>query len=130
MAVAGEGADATSIQVFDDPWLIVNMSVWRSPEHLIAFVYGDVHRTQLRRRRKWFSKLAEAETALWWVPAGHRPTVTEAEDRLTRLRADGPTAAAFTLRHVFAAPNAVPGAGSSVAPSAVPARARTWWSTR
>jgi hypothetical protein len=52
-----DGDDATSIQVFDDPWLIVNMSVWRSPEHLLAFVYGAGHRTQLRRRREWFTQL-------------------------------------------------------------------------
>lgn len=101
-----DGADATSIQIFDDPWLIVNMSVWQSPQHLLDFVYGDVHRAVLRRRREWFSQLAEAETALWWVPAGHEPTVAEAENRLTWLRQHGPTAEVFTLRQVFAAPDA------------------------
>lgn len=29
-----------------------------------------------------------AMTALWWVPAGHRPSVAEAEECLTNLRAD------------------------------------------
>ncbi|MFJ4790482.1 DUF3291 domain-containing protein [Streptomyces sp. NPDC088794] len=40
---------------------------------------------------------------LWWVPAGHRPTVAEAEERLLRLRADGPTPYAFTFRSPFPA---------------------------
>jgi hypothetical protein len=92
-----EGANATSIKVFDDDWLIVNMSVWTSPEKLLAFVYGDGHRAVLRRRREWFASLDEAVTALWWVPEGHRPTVAEAEQRLTLLRVNGPTPDAFTL---------------------------------
>jgi hypothetical protein len=45
--------------------------------------------------------------ALWWVPAGHVPTVSEAEERLEHLRAHGPTAHAFTFRRRFAAPGAL-----------------------
>lgn len=40
-------------------------------------------------------------TTLWWVPAGHRPTVAEAEARLLHLREHGPTPYAFTLRASF-----------------------------
>ena len=39
--------------------------------------------------------------ALWWVPAGHLPTVTEAEERVELLREHGPTANAFTFRQRF-----------------------------
>jgi Domain of unknown function (DUF3291) len=41
---------------------------------------------------------------LWWVPAGHRPSVAEADERLAALRADGPTPRAFTFRESFAPP--------------------------
>ncbi len=58
----------------------------------------------LERRREWFGKPAEAMTAPWWVPAGHRPGPAEAEQRLALLRADGPTSEAFTLRRTFPAP--------------------------
>lgn len=51
----------------------------------------------------WFVRIAEAMTALWWVPTGHRPTVAEAGQRLRRPRAEGPTPYAFTLRTSFAA---------------------------
>ncbi|MDQ1048561.1 hypothetical protein QFZ76_006797 [Streptomyces sp. V4I2] len=47
--------------------------------------------------------MAEVMTALWWVPAGHRPTIAEAEARLLHLRANGPTPYAFTLRKSFPA---------------------------
>ena len=44
--------------------------------------------------------LAEPYQVLWWVPAGHRPTVAEAE-RLKAVRSEGPGPAAFTFRHFY-----------------------------
>ncbi|MFJ2780808.1 MULTISPECIES: DUF3291 domain-containing protein [unclassified Kitasatospora] len=95
---------ATGFRIFDDEWLLVNLSVWRDPEALDAFVHHSEHRAVMRRRREWFARPAEAMTALWWVPAGHRPTPQEAQHRLTLLRTDGPTPAAFTMRRPFAPP--------------------------
>ncbi|GAB2829629.1 hypothetical protein GCM10027200_31620 [Lentzea nigeriaca] len=48
---------------------------------------------------------AEAMTALWWVPAGHRPSVAEAEERLVHLRAHGPSSHVFTLKETYSAVN-------------------------
>ena len=79
------------------------MSAWRDTGALTAFMYQGRHRELLQRRREWFEKVAEAMTALWWIPAGHRPTVPEAEARLLRLWANGPTPYAFTVRTSFAA---------------------------
>ena len=104
-----EDGDATGIRAFGDDRLIVNMSVWESLEALRAFVYGDVtHLAVLQRRREWFDRL-ESFLVLWWVPAGHRPTVAEAEFRLAALRALGPTPDAFTFRRHFPPPDAVGG---------------------
>ncbi|MFE8966619.1 DUF3291 domain-containing protein [Streptomyces albogriseolus] len=96
-----DDGDATAISVFGDPWLIINMSVWRDQDALTAFMYRGRHREMLSRRREWFERVEEAMTTLWWVPAGHRPSVAEAENRLLRLRAHGPTPYAFTLRASF-----------------------------
>ncbi|KOG38195.1 DUF3291 domain-containing protein [Streptomyces resistomycificus] len=106
-----EGDDATDISVFDDQWLIINMTVWRDPNALTAYMYQGRHREMLSRRREWFERVQEAMTALWWVPAGHRPTVAEAEARLLHLRANGPTPYAFTLRTSFPAGAAEPATG-------------------
>ncbi|GKQ40293.1 DUF3291 domain-containing protein [Streptomyces sp. A012304] len=103
-----ESGDATDVRVFGDDWLIVNMTVWRDPEALTAYMYQGRHREMLSRRREWFERVREAMTALWWVPAGHRPTVAEAEARLLHLRAHGPTPYAFTLRTSFPAQGAEP----------------------
>jgi hypothetical protein len=97
----GDSGNATDVPVLGDDWLIVNLTVWRDVDALTAFMYRGRHREMLARRREWFEKLQEAVTALWWVPAGHRPTVAEAEERLLHLRAHGPTPHAFTLRTTF-----------------------------
>lgn len=93
--------DATAIRGFGDDRLIVNLSVWESLEALRAFVYSGAHVGVMRRRREWFEHL-EVFMALWWVPAGHLPTVEEAEERLAHLRERGPTPHAFTFRQSFA----------------------------
>ncbi|MFD7814111.1 DUF3291 domain-containing protein [Streptomyces sp. NPDC059785] len=117
-----DSGDATDIPVFGDRWLIINLTTWRDADALTAFMYQGLHRELLARRREWFERLQEAVTALWWVPAGHRPTVAEAEARLAHLRAHGPTGYAFTLRTVHPAGAAEPSATPVPAEAAGPAR--------
>jgi hypothetical protein len=57
----------------------------------------------MRRRSEWFER-HDLYMVLWWVPAGHRPSVPEAEERLERLRRHGPTSSAFTFRRHFDGP--------------------------
>jgi hypothetical protein len=100
-----EEGDATAVRVFDDPELIVNLTVWESLEALRAFVYRmPGHVEVLRRRREFFERSAEPTAALWWVPAGEVPSVADAESRLTLLRAVGPSPDAFTFRRHFPPP--------------------------
>ncbi len=101
-----EDGDATAIRAFDDDRILVNMSVWRDVESLGGFVYRSGHLDVLRRRREWFHRMASASLALWWIPAGTRPTVEEAKRRLELLERHGPTPKAFTFKVPFAAPDA------------------------
>jgi hypothetical protein len=104
----GDSGDATDVSVFGDEWLIINLTMWRDTNALTAYMYQGRHREMLARRREWFERVQEAMTALWWVPAGHRPTVAEAESRLLHLRTNGPTPYAFTLRTSFPPQGAKP----------------------
>jgi hypothetical protein len=107
--LVGEGNNATDIQPkADDPLFAVNMSVWSDLDALAGFVYRSAHRDIMRRRREWFERMDEAFLVLWWVPAGHRPTVEEGIARLELLRARGATEEAFTFRNTFPAPDAQP----------------------
>ena len=104
--LTGEGDNATDIVAFEDPMMILNMSVWENPEVLAAFVYRTDHRDVMRRRAEWFEKM-ELFMCLWWVPVGHTPTPAEGIARLEILRQRGPTAQAFTFREPFPAPDQV-----------------------
>ena len=99
-----DDGDATSISVFDDDELLVNMSVWLDVETLRAFVFRTQHLDVFQRRKEWFHRIAEAHLALWWIPAGSIPTVEDAEVRITHLRVHGPTQYAFTLTDPFPVP--------------------------
>jgi hypothetical protein len=96
--------NATSIRPFEDERLMVNLSTWESVEALRRFVYRSVHVEVMRRRREWFEHM-RLYMALWWVPAGHVPSVEEAKDRLAHLREHGPTPHAFTFREPFGTPD-------------------------
>ena len=107
-----EDGNGTSIRAFE--WaggpgvgIITNMSVWESVEALASFVYRSPHREVLRQRRHWFHPVEAATVVLWWVPADHRPSVAQAEERLLRLRSVGPTPFAFSFRDTFPSPDAL-----------------------
>ena len=96
--------DATGIRAFDDPLLLVNLSVWKDAASLREYVYHSGHLEIMRRRIEWFEKVDEAHLVLVWLPIGHEPPLSEAEDRLTLLRARGPTGKAFNFRDMLPAP--------------------------
>ena len=100
-----DAGDATAIRVFDDPRILINMSIWETPEDLQNFVYRSMHVELIRDRDTWFSRLSEQHQAAWWVPAGYRPSAEEGRDRLLKLRQQGPSATAFTLAKPFAQPS-------------------------
>jgi hypothetical protein len=93
--------NATSINIYDDDFLIVNMSVWSSVDSLFQFTYKSNHIEVFKKRSSWFEKMPEMHMALWYVPAGHEPTVKEAEERLNHIREHGDTPRAFSFKRRF-----------------------------
>ena len=93
-----ETNNATSIKIFNDDFLIVNMSVWESLDHLFNFTYKTDHVEIFKRKKEWFTKLADAHLACWYVPNSYRPTIKDAEERLTYMNQYGITPYAFTFK--------------------------------
>lgn len=91
------GVGTMDIQAFDDPRLLVNLSVWEDAESLEAFVNKTVHAKVMGRRKEWFGAMETHHMVLWWVKAGHRPDLTEAKARLDLLNTEGPGPGAFTF---------------------------------
>ncbi|MEZ8317488.1 DUF3291 domain-containing protein [Vibrio splendidus] len=96
-----ESGDATNIQAFDDPNMIVNMSVWDSVDSLKNFMFRTHHRDFMRRKGDWFHRLPEDTYVLWWIEEDHIPTLEEAIKRLEHLREIGDTPYAFTFKTNF-----------------------------
>ncbi len=48
----GESGNATGIQAYDDPRVLINMSVWDSVESLFDYVYRSGHSKVMARRRE------------------------------------------------------------------------------
>jgi len=96
-----EAGNATYLRPYDDDRILFNLSVWESVESLREYTYQSLHREVLRQRHDWFEKFDGVSLALWWVPAGHRPSVDEAKQRLARLQQAGPTPSAFSFKAIF-----------------------------
>jgi len=90
-----DSGNATSISAYEDPTLILNMSVWESAETFEKFVWQTVHASFYRRRTGWFEQLAQPHFAMWWIEPGDVPTPAEGRARLEHLTEHGPSDHAF-----------------------------------
>ncbi len=96
MEGSGEpGTGNTENNIGDDPQFVANMTVWENVVSLERFVWGTVHRQFYERRKEWFEVLGDMHFVMWWVPAGHRPTLEEGLAKLDLLRREGDSDAAF-----------------------------------
>ena len=99
-----DSGNATDIAYNDDPFVIVNMSVWESIAALRDYVYRSQHTGVLKDRAKWFEKMEKPYYCLWWIPAGHVPTVAEGRARLEHYQLHGPTQHSFWFSKLFPEP--------------------------
>ena len=104
-----DSGSAVDIKVYDDPNIIINMSVWEDADSLFEYTYHTDHVRVFADRAKWFHNHNKVPAlVLWWVPAGRLPDEQEGKDKLEHLRAHGPSPEAFTLKKRFPAPEPNP----------------------
>jgi Domain of unknown function (DUF3291) len=96
--------DATALRPHPDSEVIVNLTVWESPQALNDFVFKTGHTGFLRRRGEWFTPMETPYVVAWWIEEGHIPTIEEAFERLEHLTQNGPTEFAFTVTRPFPHP--------------------------
>ena len=101
MEGSGEpGTGNTEAKIGGDPQYVSNLTVWEDVESLEKFVWQTAHRQFYARRAEWFELLGEMHFVMWWVSAGHQPTLDEALARLDHLRAHGDSDHAFGWSHL------------------------------
>ncbi len=98
-----DGRSSSFVPVFEDPLLIVNLSVWKSIDELKHFVYRSGHGAYFRRRTEWFGPNT-SEMVCWWVEAGTIPDVFDARRRLEHMRTNGPSNQGFLFTDPLAKP--------------------------
>jgi hypothetical protein len=95
-----DSGNATAIHAFEDPSILINLTVWESIETLRAFAYQTEHVDYVRRRHEWFEPM-KPYMVLWWVPAGSLPSISDSKDRIAHFATHGPTPYAFTFSRLF-----------------------------
>ena len=99
-----EDEEPEEVRVFGDEKILFNMSVWETIEDLENFVYRSNHLEVLQKKSQWFERSSRPPLALWWIKAGHIPSVEEAKEHFDILWKNGPSAAAFSFKDGFAPP--------------------------
>jgi hypothetical protein len=99
-----DSSSAAEINAFGNDY-VVNISVWKDVASLSHYAFNSGHADIMRRRREWFEPMTEAHAVLWWIAAGHRPTVAEARQKLDHLRSLGAGPLAFTFKQSYLPPN-------------------------
>jgi hypothetical protein len=87
--------NATNLRPFEDPTLLLNMSVWEDIESLEKFVFQTAHVNIYRKKANWFVPDNGIHFVMWWIDAGHIPAPAEAMNRLKDLETNGPSEHAF-----------------------------------
>jgi hypothetical protein len=96
-----DDGNATDYKPYNDERIIVNFTVWETPEDLKNFVYYTAHRLVMKDRKKWFENLGQPSDVLWYVDTDKIPTVDEAVERLAFLQKNGPSLYAFDFKNIF-----------------------------
>jgi hypothetical protein len=96
-----ENNNAISYNPFDNEQLIINMSVWRDVDSLFRYVYHSSHRELIKGKKEWFQNLGKPHMAMWWVEAGHTPTLSDAKGKLALIEQLGACPEAFHVKHLF-----------------------------
>ena len=99
-----DNGDATAPRPFGEN-MLVNMSVWKDVASLSDHALKSAHVEIMRKRREWFERMAEIYAVLWWLPQDHRPSASEAAERLALLQKLGATSQVFSFKESFLAPD-------------------------
>jgi len=97
-----DSGHAMNMQVYGDPRVLPNLTVWKNVEALERFVWKTVHSRFYGRRAEWFDHI-ETPLVMWYVPEGARPSLAEGVERLEHLKEHGPTDHAFGWDRIPAA---------------------------
>ena len=100
---SGENDDSGE-RLFNNPKVIINLSVRDSIDALKNDVYTSGHLDILKRKKEWFEKPSSAHLAMWWIPEGQYHSLEQAKSKLDSIDQYGATEQAFNFAKQFPRP--------------------------
>ncbi|MGB0505345.1 MAG: DUF3291 domain-containing protein [Pikeienuella sp.] len=82
-----------------DGWAPATLSLWESPEAMMAFTYSGLHGEAVRMGHQWFQRGDWPPLVMWWVD--ERPCWADGVERFERLHRSGPTPNGFSIKCLF-----------------------------
>lgn len=86
--------------VCNGPDVVMTLSTWESVDHLEQFVWNTVHKQIYNGKDQWFKNMQSHHLVMWDVEDGHKPSISEAKERLDHLDAHGDSDRAFGWSHL------------------------------
>ena len=84
---------------------VITMASWRDVSALHKFAYRfEQHRDGMKRLRDWSDRSVGATLAMWWAPRTERITIQKGWEKISQLRAEGPSQDVFSLQNRFDPP--------------------------
>lgn len=93
--------DPSTVAAFDNQLIIFNMTVWQTFEDLKRFVFNQIHTAVMSDRDKWFDKMPNQVSVMWWIKAGEHPTTEQALEKIELINKIGPSPQAFNFAYNF-----------------------------
>ncbi len=87
--------------IFDDPQMLLNLTIWTSLETLFEFSYRTVHKKIMARNVDKFDTHKAAYHVMWWIDEGDHPFMALCKAKLDQLDAAGPSPDAFSWAAPF-----------------------------
>ena len=84
---------------------VITMASWRDVSALHKFAYRfEQHRDGMKKLRDWSDRSVGATLAMWWAPRTERITIQKGWEKISQLRAEGPSQDVFSLQKRFDPP--------------------------
>jgi len=99
-----EAGISANLFLYNNPNMLVNMSVWKSIDNLKNYLYNGLHLKVFMRQAEWFIKMDSPHMVLWWIRSGQIPLIVDGKNKLDNLGKDGPSQNAFDFKHLYSAP--------------------------
>lgn len=96
-----ESGTAMNMEVFNDPMILPNLTIWKDSTSLKRFLDKTVHKLFFERGKEWFEVWDKPKNCMWFCAETYRPQdMLDGELRLCYYTENGATDYAFDWNYL------------------------------